>query len=73
MNMGASAAPRFQLVSAQTEGGSVAVSVRWKCLLVAVVLAVRVVAFQPVRKVIRQQRVVWVSLRGRGQRVGEME
>ena len=40
-------------------------------MLVAVVLAVRAVAFQPVRKVIRQQRVVWVSLRGWGQSVGE--
>ena len=34
-------------------------------------MAVRAVAFQPVRKVIRQQRAVWVILRWGGQEVGD--
>ena len=67
--MGASAAPRFHAVRAQTEWGKV-VSEMEKWVFVRVVVAVRAVAFQPVRKVMRQQRAVWVILRWGGQEVG---
>ena len=68
--MGASAAPRFHDVRAQTECGKVASEME-KWVFVKVVVAVRAVAFQPVRKVMRQQRAVWVILRWGGQEVGD--
>ena len=54
---------------AQTEWGKV-VSEMEKWVFVRVVVAVRAVAFQPVRKVMRQQRAVWMILRWGGQEVG---
>ena len=42
-----------------------------KWAFVRLVVAVRAVAFQPVRKVMRQQRAVWVILRWGGQEVGD--
>jgi hypothetical protein len=70
ITMGASAAPRFHDVRAQTECGKV-VSEMEKWVFVKVVVAVRAVAFQPVRKVRRQQRAVCVILRWGDQEVGE--
>ena len=70
--MGASAAPRFQAVTAQTECGKV-VSEMWKWAFVREVVAVRAVAFQPVRKVIVQQRAVMFHFRLMDQLVGLRE